>query len=177
MVSALTRMSRERAKQGPRHGEQHLGPSGIECVQIAKWYGLGIRAAYLGGPYAEARLSSASGQQRDGVAARRARAAPGCAAHWCALFACRSRPGIDSTPRGLRASPQGLGLDQRQQPSDRLSLGAKRPELIRKFVAELITGAPDVILTSGRIVVAQWCEQPKIFRSYSCKLLIRLAQV
>jgi hypothetical protein len=29
MVSALTRMSRERAK-GPRHGEQHLGPSAIE---------------------------------------------------------------------------------------------------------------------------------------------------
>jgi putative ABC transport system substrate-binding protein len=27
------------------------------------------------------------------------------------------------------------------------------PELIRKFVAELITGAPDVILTSGSIVV------------------------
>src|SRR4051812_27938746 len=102
MVSALTRMSRERAKQGPRHGEQHLGPSGIECVQIAKWYGLGIRAAYLGGPYAEARLSCASGQQRDGVAARRARAAPGtCAAHWYALFAYRKRSGIDSTPFGL----------------------------------------------------------------------------
>src|SRR3954447_18542525 len=51
------------------------------------------------------------------------------------------------------------------------------PELIRKFVAELITGAPDVILTSAASSSAQWCEQRKIFRSYSCKLLIRLAQV
>jgi putative ABC transport system substrate-binding protein len=44
-------------------------------------------------------------------------------------------------------------VDQRWKPSDRLSLVRKRPELIRKFVAELVALAPDVIVASGSVVV------------------------
>jgi putative tryptophan/tyrosine transport system substrate-binding protein len=48
------------------------------------------------------------------------------------------------------------------------------PEMIRKFVAELVASKPDVILNSGSVVVGPWCRRPAIFQSYSCRLLTRL---
>src|SRR3954452_20426143 len=153
MVSALTRMSRERAKQGPRHGEQHLGPSGIECVQIAKWYGLVF----------ERHISEAPMRRRGFLALL------GSSAMAWPLAARAQHQGVrrigvlyslaeddpESTVRRL-AFEQAL-KDLGWTNGSNLRIGYRwaqnDPELIRKFVAELVAGAPDVILISGNVVV------------------------
>ena len=51
------------------------------------------------------------------------------------------------------------------------------PELIRKFVAELVASGPMLSWPLAALSSVQWCGRPPISPSYSCRLLTRLAQV
>ena len=55
-------------------------------------------------------------------------------------------------PRGISTGAAATGLDRRPQCADRLSLGAGSADNTRKFAAELVAVAPDVILATGPTV-------------------------
>ena len=61
------------------------------------------------------------------------------------------RPGVH---RGVLAGAAAIGLDRRPQHADRLSAGAEACRRLRKYAAELVALAPDVILASGGASVA-----------------------
>ena len=56
--------------------------------------------------------------------------------------------------RGVRAGAAGIGLERRPQRAHRQSLGRKRCRPYRKYAAELVALAPDVILATGGSIVA-----------------------
>ena len=66
----------------------------------------------------------------------------------------RRRFGHAGSLRSVRASAAAIGLDRRPQRADRLPHGSGDPDTIRKYAAELVALAPDVIVTGGAAAVA-----------------------
>ena len=88
---------------------------------------------------------------------------------------CRGRSGRTGPRRGVPAGTAAIGLDRRPQPADRDPLGRGDAERIRKYAAELVALAPDVILASGSPTVGRCCRRPAPCRSCSCTSPIRSA--
>ena len=86
---------------------------------------------------------AARAQQRRADAAHRRAHAPG-----------RGRSGRTGPHCGVSAGAAAIGLDRRPQRADRLPLGRGRCRRIRKYAAELVALAPDVILATGGAAVA-----------------------
>ena len=81
---------------------------------------------------------------------RRARSrASGCGASACSCPG-RGRSGSHSPLGGVPAGAAAIGLDRRPQRADRLPLGRGDADGIRKYAAELVALAPDVILARQR---------------------------
>ena len=89
------------------------------------------------------------------MAADRARAAARSnAAYWRVRGLGRGRFGSAAAPRGIPARAAAIGLDRRPQRADRHSLGCgQRRPTTRKYAAELVALAPDVILAAGAAAV------------------------
>ena len=66
----------------------------------------------------------------------------------------RGRSGRTGPPRGIPAGAAAIGLDRRPQRADRHTLGCGRCRRPRKYAAELVALAPDVILAAGSASVA-----------------------
>ena len=89
------------------------------------------------------------------MAARGARAAARAdAAHRRAHEPRRGRSGRTGPPRGVPAGAAAIRLDRRPQRADRIRWGAGNAERIRRYAAELVALAPDVILATGTAAVA-----------------------
>ena len=65
----------------------------------------------------------------------------------------RGRSGRAGSPRGVPAGTAGIGLDRRPQRADRYRWGAGDADRIRRYAAELVALAPDVILATGTSTV------------------------
>ena len=65
----------------------------------------------------------------------------------------RRRAGSTGPHRGVPAGAAAIGLDRRPQRADRHPLGRRRCQLTRKYAAELVALAPDVILAPGSTTV------------------------
>ena len=99
--------------------------------------------------------SRCSAARRRRGRSRRARSNPsGCGASACSCAAAAGRSGQCRPHRGVRAGAAAIGLDRRPQPADRRSLGRQCRHSIRKYAAELVALAPDVILAVGSVTMA-----------------------
>jgi len=63
------------------------------------------------------------------------------------------RRGSAGPRRGVRAGPAAIGLERRPQRADRQALGGGRCRRTRRYAAELIALAPDVILAPGSFTI------------------------
>ena len=85
------------------------------------------------------------------VAARAQQAETACVAS--AYSRARGMLRMPGRRRGVSAGIAAAGLDRRPQRADRLSLGRGQCRRLRKYAAELVALAPDVILTAGAATV------------------------
>ena len=85
------------------------------------------------------------------------------------LFSGSSSPETQARHRAFRASATGIGLDGWPQRADRRAMGGWRCiEHSRKYVTQLSTSAPDVILVlgsdaTGRVAASQSATVPVVF--------------
>ena len=63
-------------------------------------------------------------------------------------------PEVTSSPRGVCAGAAAIGLDHRPKRADRYRWAAGNADTMRKYAAELVALAPDVILATGSPAVA-----------------------
>ena len=113
----------------------------------------------LGGINEAARVHHAS-RRRGSVAARGAAQQPERMRRIGVLMAGRGRSGRTGPPSGVPAGLAATGLDRRPQRADRYPLGAEAMHpTLRKYAAELVALAPDVILAVGS------CEQAPLLQA------------
>ena len=97
-----------------------------------------------------ARVHHAARRRGGAGRSRRARSRPTDAARWRAHRALAADGSGSAGPhRGVRRGAAAIGLDRRPQRADRAALGRGRCRRIRKYAAELVALAPDVILAAG----------------------------
>ena len=115
----------------------------FQCASLSRYDGSVLS---LGGGNETARVHHASRWRGGAGRSRRARSRPsGCGASACSCPP-PGRCGRSGPHRGVPAGAAAIGLDDRPQRADRHPLGAGDAADIRRYAAELVALAPDVIL-------------------------------
>ena len=99
------------------------------------------------------------GGRRRGRSRRARSRASGCGASACC---CRQPRTIRNRQAGWRRSCRAaaIGLDRRRNVRIDIRWAAGDPDALRRYAAELVALAPDVILASGRPLLRHCCRRP-----------------